>query len=139
MPWGTSGNLSRSAGLKAVKSTGPSSTGHRDIISTPPPITASWCPAWTPMAANVTACWPDPQKRLRVRPDASTGQPAASTAMRPMQIPWSPCELPLPTTTSSMTAGVEAHPFPQRVEHLREQLLRVELVQRTVALALPPR
>src|SRR6266545_3200572 len=54
-----------------------------------------------PIAAKVTACWPEPQKRFSVTPGASTGQPAASTLIRPMQPPWSPAGLPLPTMTSS--------------------------------------
>lgn len=39
-PWGTCGNLARTAGLPAEKSIGPSSAGQRDIMSTPPASTS---------------------------------------------------------------------------------------------------
>ena len=38
------------------------------------------------MAAKLTACWPEPQKRLSVTPGVRSGQPAASTAMRAMYV-----------------------------------------------------
>ena len=82
-----------------------------------------------PIAANVTACWPDPQKRLSVIPGASTGQPAASTAIRPMHIPWSPVELPLPTTTSSTSLGSNPTRSRSCVEHLGQQLLGMDVVE----------
>ena len=101
IPCGTSGKASRSWALPEVKSGGPSAAGHLDIDSTPPPTTSCWCPAWMPIAANVIACWPEPQYRFNVTPGASTGQPAARTPIRPMQPAWSPSGLPLPTITSS--------------------------------------
>ena len=139
MPWGTSGNISRSAALPDVKSGGRSSTGQRDIDSTPPPTTRCWWPAWMPIAAKVTACWPEPQNRLSVTPGASTGQPAASTAIRPMQPPWSPAGLPLPMMTSSTSVMSMPGARGQGVEHLGEHLLGVDVVQRPVRLALATR
>jgi len=53
------------------------------------------------MAAKLTACTPDPQKRFRVTPVTSIGQSAASTEFRAMLPPWSPASLTQPTTTSS--------------------------------------
>ena len=56
------------------------------------------------MAANFTACWPDPQNRLSVTPGASSDQPASSAAMRAMSMAWSPTPAPLPMITSSTSA-----------------------------------
>ena len=50
-----------------------------------------------------TACWPEPQKRLIVRPGVAYGQPALSTARRAMSAPWSPMPLALPAMTSSIS------------------------------------
>ena len=90
MPWGTVGYFSRKAGLPPSRVEGAmafSSTGQRDIDSTPPPTTRSCMPARMPMAASVTACWPEPQKRLSVKPGVVYGQPAASTESLPMHSP----------------------------------------------------
>src|SRR4051794_41124541 len=74
------------------------------MLSTPPATTRSWKPARIPAAAKLTACCPEPQKRLRVTPGASSDQPASSAAMRAMSIEWSPLPAPQPMTTSSTSA-----------------------------------
>ncbi len=85
MPCGTSGYCAYRCALLAVKPSTDSDAG-RDIDSTPPPITHSWWPARMPIAATVTACWPDPQNRCSETPGVVTGQPASSTDMRAMSI-----------------------------------------------------
>ncbi|CAB4586529.1 unannotated protein [freshwater metagenome] len=55
-PWGTKGYIARRAALPTVKSGGPLGAGQRDMDSTPPATTTSWCPACTAMAAHDTAC-----------------------------------------------------------------------------------
>ena len=53
--------------------------------------TTRFCsPAFTPIAAKFTACWPEPQKRLMVTPVESLGHSAASTDIRAIHIAWSP-------------------------------------------------
>ena len=63
--------------------------GTRLIDSTPPATTTSYWPDTTPAAAKWTDC----------------GQPAASTALRPMSKVCSPTWLTQPQITSSTTAG----------------------------------
>ena len=103
-PAGTCGWVASRCSLLAWKPSVPLRAG-RLIASTPAPITNCWWPAPTPIAANVTACWPEPQKRFSVTPGTVTGQPASSTAMRPMSWAWSPACEPLPHTTSSTSTG----------------------------------
>ena len=103
MPWETIAYCSRKWALLAVKPSTCMGAG-RDIDSTPPPTTMSWKPDKMPIAAKFTACWPEPQKRLRVTPGASSDQPASSAAMRAMSIAWSPLPAPQPITTSSTSA-----------------------------------
>ena len=83
------------------------------------------------MAAKFTACWPEPQKRLSVTPGASSGQPASSAAMRAMSIAWSPLPGAAAHDHVVDVGGVEADAVLQRVEHLGEEPLRVDVVQRT--------
>ncbi len=64
--------------------------GTRVMFSTPPAITHSYCPAITPMAAKLAACWPDPHMRSSVVPHTSSGNPAISAALRAMLNPCSP-------------------------------------------------
>ena len=64
--------------------------GTRLITSTPPATTTSCWPLMTACAAKSSACWLDPQARFTVVPGIDSGQPAASTANRPMLLDWSP-------------------------------------------------
>src|SRR5690625_288308 len=80
-------------------------SGTRLITSTPPATTTSCCPDITAWAAKSSACWLDPQARLTVVPGIVSGQPAASTAKRPMLLDWSPTCETQPQITSSITAG----------------------------------
>ncbi len=109
------------------------------MLSTPPATTRSWKPARMPAAAKLTACWPEPQKRLSVTPGASSDQPASSAAIRAMSIEWSPLPAPQPMTTSSTVAVSNPLRSLERVEHLGEDPLRVHVVQRPVLLALAAR
>ena len=85
-PWGTKGCIWASRAFLPSSPPPVDPIGTLDMLSTPPPMTRSCMPAITPMAAKFTACWPDPQNRFSVTPEAVRGsQPAASTAFRPMQ------------------------------------------------------
>ena len=104
MPWATMLYWSRRWWLLAVK---PSTCSGRRAASCSRrrrrrrgPGSRRGCPA----AAKLTACWPEPQKRLSVTPGASSDQPASSAAMRAMSIEWSPLPAPQPITTSSTSA-----------------------------------
>ena len=103
MPWGTMSYWSRRWLLLAVKPSTCIGAG-RDMLSTPPATTRSWKPALMPAPAKFTACWPDPQKRLRVTPGAWMLQPASRAAMRAMSMLWSPLPAPHPMITSSTSA-----------------------------------
>ena len=82
--------LRAARGCRRRASDGASAAGQRDIDSTPQPMASSCSPLRTPIAAKVTACWPEPQNRFSVTPGISIGQPAASTDSRPIDSPWSP-------------------------------------------------
>ena len=58
--------------------------GTRDIISTPPEMTRSSCPAHTAAAALKFVCIDDPHWRSTVVPHTDTGQPAVRATFRPM-------------------------------------------------------
>ena len=73
--------------------------------STPPATAKSYCPAITPAAAKWTDCWLDPHARFTVVAGTLSGQPAASTAVRPTLSAWSPTWLTQPHTTSSTSSG----------------------------------
>jgi hypothetical protein len=75
------------------------------MLSTPPPTATGIVPLATAIAAKFTACRPEPQKRLIVVADTSSGQPAASTALRAMFAPCSPICETQPTTTSPTSPG----------------------------------
>src|SRR5918998_953486 len=79
--------------------------GTRLIDSTPPATTTSAWPLITVAAAKATACWEEPHCRSIVVPGTDSGQPAASTALRPMLKVCSPTWLTQPQKTSSTTAG----------------------------------
>ena len=79
--------------------------GTRDIISTPAETTTSSWPAITAAAALKFVCIDEPHCRSTVVADTSTGQPAASTAMRPTFQPCSPICVTQPICTSSISAG----------------------------------
>ena len=57
------------------------------------------------VAASLTACKLEPQRRLTVVPPASIGSPAISATVRATFRPCSPCCCVLPSTTSSIAAG----------------------------------
>src|ERR1700730_18144783 len=100
-------NRSMSLGLTGP-SPGPNASepiGTRDMFSTPAPITMSWAPDMTPWAAKLTACWPEPQKRLIVVPGTSMGKPAIKAPARAMFTPSSRVWVTQPATTSSTSAG----------------------------------
>src|SRR3954470_22590331 len=73
--------------------------------STPPATTTSYCPAISPAAAKCTDCWLEPHCRSTVTPVTVSGQPAASTAVRPMSIVCSPVCETQPQITSSTRPG----------------------------------
>ena len=79
--------------------------GTRVIDSTPPATTRSACPDTTAAAATCTACWLDPHCRSTVVAGTVSGQPAASTALRPTFHACSPTWETQPQTTSSTSAG----------------------------------
>ena len=79
--------------------------GTRDIDSTPPAITKSYCPAITPAAPKCAACWLDPHCLSIVTPVTSSGKPAASAAFRPTLKACSPTCETAPQMTSSTIAG----------------------------------
>ena len=79
--------------------------GQRLMLSTPPAYTRSYAPDAAPCAARFTAVWPDPQKRFRLTPAISIGQPAARTAARATQAPCSPVSVTQPMIASSMRVG----------------------------------
>ncbi len=58
--------------------------GVVDITSTPAAMTMSYAPAITPCAAKWTDCCDEPHCRSIVVPGTVSGQPAPSTALRPM-------------------------------------------------------
>ena len=64
--------------------------GTRDMLSIPAAITTSYAPAITPCAAKCNACCDDPHCRSIDVPGTVSGNPAASTALRPMLSAWSP-------------------------------------------------
>ena len=75
------------------------------IISTPPAMATSYWPETSPAAAKWTVCWDDPHWRSTVVPGTDSGQPAASTAIRPtLPACWPTC-CTQPQITSSTTAG----------------------------------
>ena len=59
----------------------------------------------TPWAAKWADCWDEPHWRSTLVEHTDSGNPAASTALRPMLRPCSPTCMTQPMTTSSMTAG----------------------------------
>ena len=79
--------------------------GTRDIISTPAETTRSSWPAITAAAALKFVCIDEPHCRSTVVAETSTGQPAASTAIRPTFHPCSPICVTQPICTSSISAG----------------------------------
>ena len=58
-----------------------------DIISTPPAIMQSACPAMTRAAAEFAASRPDEQKRLTTEPGMRSSKPARSSEERAMSAP----------------------------------------------------
>ena len=82
--------------------------GTPDIISTPPATTTSACPDITAAAPVEMACCDDPHCRSMVKPGTDSGQPAASTAMRPMLPDCWPMLITLPQCTSSTSSGSSA-------------------------------
>ena len=110
MPWGTS----PPCGSYRLNTEGPNGTdpgvmdapiGVVDMTSTPAAMTMSYAPAITPWAAKWTDCCDDPHCRSIVVPGTVSGQPAPSTALRPMFRPWLPTCMTQPMITSSTSAG----------------------------------
>src|SRR5580693_7366517 len=75
------------------------------IDSTPAATAMSYAPAMTPWAAKCTACCDEPHWRSTVVPGTDSGQPAASTALRPMLKDCSATCMTQPMITSSTWAG----------------------------------
>ena len=82
-----------------------SSCCTQEIDSTPPATYTSPSPHWMRWAAMEIALRPDEQKRLTVRPDTLTGQPARLAMIRAMLLPVAPSGNAHPITTSSTSAG----------------------------------
>ncbi len=72
------------------------------ILSTPHAITSSASPHITCLAASITACKPDAQRRFTVFPATVTGKPASRAAMRATLRLSSPAWLASPAITSSI-------------------------------------
>src|SRR4051812_22037463 len=79
--------------------------GTRDMDSTPPATTTSYCPAINPAAAECTDCWDEPHWRSMVKPGTLSGHPAARTAVRAMHAACSWAWDTHPQMTSSTIAG----------------------------------
>src|SRR4051794_23533855 len=79
--------------------------GTRLIDSTPQATTTSCAPAMIAWAAKDAACWLEPHCRSMVVAGMCSGQPAASTAVRPMFSACSPACPTHPAITSSISAG----------------------------------
>src|SRR5947199_174164 len=102
MPCWTISYFSRSFGLSAP---GSAPGGARDITSTPPPMTTSFWPVMTSMAARLNACRPDAHIRFTLVPGTDSGNPAISGARRAMFRPCSSTWVTHPSTTSSTIFG----------------------------------
>src|ERR1041384_4389105 len=63
------------------------------------------CVMTSPPAAKWAACWEDPHWRSTVVAGTDSGQPAPSTALRPMLRPWFPTWDTQPMITSATRAG----------------------------------
>src|SRR5450759_4022592 len=109
MPWCTSRPSYRAIIFGPNGSPGPwvmvTNIGTRLMTSTPPATATSYCPEITPAAAKCAACWEEPHWRSSVVPGTASGQPAASTALRPTLAACSPVWLTTPQITSSTRAG----------------------------------
>ena len=79
--------------------------GTRDIDSTPPATTRSYCPAITPAAAKCTDCWRGPALPVDREPGTDSGQPAASTACGRCRTSARRPATTQPQITSSTSAG----------------------------------
>src|SRR5581483_5661366 len=75
------------------------------MTSTPAAITMSYAPAITPCAAKCADCCDDPHCRSTVVDGTDSGNPAASTALRPMFTACAPTCMTQPMITSSIRAG----------------------------------
>ncbi len=107
----------------------------RDIDSTPPATTKSHWPEITAAAAKWTACWLDPHWRSSVVPGTDSGQPAASTALRPTFHDCSPTCETQPHTTSSTSRRVEPGAFGEAAEDEAGQIHRVHAGKTALATA----
>ena len=97
------------------------------IISTPPAMATSYWPETSPAAAKWMDCWDEPHWRSTVVPGTDSGQPAASTAIRPT-LPRLLADL-LDAAPDHVVdhGGVEAVPRHQRVQHVGREVHGVEL------------
>ena len=76
-----------------------------EIDSTPAPTAIGTSSLTTRPAATAIELRPEEQKRLTVKPDVVTGQPAQIAERRPMFMPVAPSGLPQPIATSSTSPG----------------------------------
>ncbi len=96
-------SLAKTAGLIATLL--PMICGITLIDSVPAAIITSARPRRIWLAASATACTPDEQKRLMVRPGTVIGRPASSRPMRATFMPCSASGMAQPTMTSPISAG----------------------------------
>ena len=89
----------------------------------------------TPWAAKCAACWLEPHWRSMVVAGTSSGQPAASTALRPMFTDWAPACMTQPMITSSTSHGVEVVALLERPQRLGGKIGGVPSGQLAVPLA----
>ena len=105
------------------------------MFCTPPAITTSIVPLITACAAKWTACCDEPHWRSIVTPGTSSGNPAASHAVRAMSPACGPTWSMQPKITSSTVAGVHAGALDDRLQDVRAEVGGMHLRQRPAALA----
>ena len=138
MPWATMLYWSRRWWLLAVKPSTCSGAG-RDIDSTPPPTTRSWNPASTPSGGEVDGLLARAAEAVEgdaggVERPAGVERGHAGDVHRVVAAAGAAAHHDVVDV-----GGVEAVAVLQGVEHLGEDPLRVDVVQRAVLLALAPR
>ena len=101
----------------------PITNGARVMDSTPPAMNTSPSPTAIACAAALTAWSPEPHSRFTVWPATSTGSPASSAAIRATLRLSSPAWLAQPSTTSSMSAGVDARSIDDRTDDERRKVV----------------
>jgi hypothetical protein len=99
-----------------------STSGARDIDSTPPATNRSPSPATIAWHAPATAESPDAQSRLTVTPATDSGRPASSAAIRATLRLSSPAWLAAPNQTSSISPAAR-RPRDRLADHERRQVV----------------